>query len=103
MENKIFTKVDAVQSLLGNSGWSAIGDEITYLDDATSTPTTEELVAETTRLQTEWDGQEYARLRKAEYDLLNQDEMRYDDMVNGTNTWGEAIEAIKAKYPKPTV
>jgi len=43
----------------------------------------------------------YQRLRKAEYNKLNQDEMRYDDMVNGTNTWGEAIEAIKEKYPKP--
>jgi hypothetical protein len=40
-------------------------------------------------------------LRAREYSKLNQDELRYDDMVNGTNTWGEAIEAIKVKYPKP--
>jgi hypothetical protein len=43
----------------------------------------------------------YRDTRKVAYAELNQDEMRYDDMVNGTNTWGEAIEAIKAKYPKP--
>jgi len=43
----------------------------------------------------------YQRLRKAEYAKLNQMEMMYDDKVNGTDTWGEAIQAIKEKYPKP--
>jgi|APSaa5957512576_1039674.scaffolds.fasta_scaffold325914_1 hypothetical protein len=42
-------------------------------------------------------------MRKSAYVKLNQDELRYDDMVNNTNAWGEAIEAIKAKYPKPVV
>jgi|SaaInlStandDraft_4_1057021.scaffolds.fasta_scaffold26236_2 hypothetical protein len=51
--------------------------------------------------QKDYDSDEYARLRKVEYDLLNQDEMRFDDMENGTNTWGAAINAIKDKYPKP--
>lgn len=41
------------------------------------------------------------RLRKAEYDKLNQYDLMYYDKVNGTDTWGDAIEAIKAKYPKP--
>ena len=41
------------------------------------------------------------RLRKAEYDKLNQYDLMYYDKVNGTDTWGEAIEAIKDKYPKP--
>ena len=50
-----------------------------------------------------WNATEYARLRKAEYDKLNQDEMRFDDLMNGTTTWQDAILAIKAKYPKPTV
>lgn len=63
--------------------------------------TEQDIVYEMAAMQNQWDSTEYARLRKAEYDLLNQDELRYDDMVNGTNTWGEAIEAIKAKYPKP--
>ena len=26
--------------------------------------------------------------------------MQYDDEVNGTTTWKDAIEAIKAKWPK---
>ena len=44
---------------------------------------------------------EYARDRKAKYDLLNQDEMRFDDSVNSTTTWVDAILAIKAAHPKP--
>ena len=35
------------------------------------------------------------------YRELNQDEMRFDDQVNGTTTWVDAINAIKAAHPKP--
>ena len=56
--------------------------------------------AEIQRLQAEYDSQEYARNRKAEYDLLNQFEMQYDDQQNGTTTWVDAINDIKARYPK---
>ena len=44
---------------------------------------------------------EYARDRRAKYGLLNQDEMRFDDTVNSTTTWVDAILAIKAAHPKP--
>ena len=57
--------------------------------------------AEVTRLQAAYDAQAYSRLRKDEYNLLNQDEMRYDDLVNGTTTWQDAIAAIKLANPKP--
>ena len=46
------------------------------------------------------DAQEYARNRKAEYDALNQFDMQYEDEMNGTTTWKDAITAIKTKYPK---
>jgi hypothetical protein len=44
----------------------------------------------------------YSDMRRAEYAELNQDEMRYDDLKNSTNTWELAIDAIKVKYPKPS-
>lgn len=53
-------------------------------------------------LRTEWQAKAYARSRKAKYDLLNQDEMRFDDTVNSTTTWVDAINAIKSAHPKPT-
>ena len=58
------------------------------------------ITAEVTRLQGIYDSQEYARNRKAKYDLLNQDELRFDDLENNTTTWVDAINAIKQEYPK---
>jgi len=48
-----------------------------------------------------YDALAYARSRKGEYDAMNQLEMQFDDEVNSTTTWKNAIIAIKAKYPKP--
>lgn len=53
------------------------------------------------KLEDEHAATKYSRDRKDEYDLLNQDEMRYDDIKNSTTTWVDAIDAIKAKHPKP--
>ena len=47
------------------------------------------------------DATAYQRARKMKYDQLNQYELMYDDKVNSTDTWGEAIEAIKKAHPKP--
>ena len=64
-------------------------------------PTQAEVDVEVIRLQAEYDAQEYARNRKAEYDALNQLELMSDDAINGTTTHKDAIVAIKKKYPKP--
>ena len=52
------------------------------------------------RLQAEWDAQEYARNRKAEYVALNQFELMTDDAANSTTTHADAIVVIKTKWPK---
>jgi FtsZ-binding cell division protein ZapB len=44
---------------------------------------------------------QYIQDRKIAYDKLNQFELQFNDMQDGTNTWQEAIQAIKDKYPKP--
>ena len=51
-------------------------------------------------MEAEYDSQEYARNRKQEYDQLNQFEMQFDDQLNGTTTWQDAINEIKARHPK---
>jgi len=92
--------VNALQSLRPNAEWVLRGDELEWLDTEQTQPTQAEIQAEITRLQAEYDSQEYARNRKAEYDLLNQYELMFDDQLNGTTTWVDSINAIKAKYPK---
>jgi len=59
------------------------------------------ITTEVNRLQAAYDALDYSRTRKAKYDLLNQDEMRYDDLVNNTTTWRDGIAAIKTAHPKP--
>ena len=44
---------------------------------------------------------QYQRDRAKEYAKLNQFAMQFDDSVNGTTTWIDAINEIKAKYQKP--
>jgi len=58
------------------------------------------VATELTKLQAEWDSKDYARKRKAEYDQLNQYEMMFDDQRDGSTTWVDKINEIKAKYPK---
>ena len=59
-----------------------------------------DIQAKQAELKTAYDSQAYARSRKEEYDKLNQFELMYDDKVNSTDKWGEAILAIKNKHPK---
>jgi hypothetical protein len=59
--------------------------------------------AELVRLEAAQAATQYQRDRAVEYAKLNQFELRFDDMMNGTTLWKDAILAIKAKYPKPKV
>ena len=94
-------KVAALQSLKPAAQWVLRGDDLEWLDEVQTEPTALQISNEVTRLQAVYDGQAYARARKAKYDLLNQDEMRFDDVKNTTTTWVDAIDTIKAAHPKP--
>ena len=93
-------RVDAVNSLAPGAKFATDGDEITWMDDDIVQPTEEAIDAEVTRLQSEYDNKDWERKRVAAYSSLNQDEMRFDDQVNGTTTWVDAILAIKLAHPK---
>ena len=91
----------AIQSLRPNVSFSMEGDDIVTWESDLAQPTTSEINAEIIVLQAAYDALDYSRTRKAKYDLLNQDEMRYDDLVNNTTTWRDGIAAIKTAHPKP--
>ena len=95
----------AVTTITGKAGKGLNGEAYAYINeewvDATTLDSYNLIAAEISRLQADYDGQAYARLRKAKYDLLNQDEMRFDDQENSTTTWADAINAIKLAHPKP--
>ena len=91
----------ALESLTPDAHWTVQRGTITnWFDDDQIQPTQSEIDAEVIRLQAVYDSQAYARNRKAEYDQLNQFEMQFDDQLNGTTTWQDAINEIKARHPK---
>tara|TARA_R110000824_G_scaffold10019_1_gene44416 strand:+ start:750 stop:1055 length:306 start_codon:yes stop_codon:yes gene_type:complete len=96
---------NALNTLKPNANWVINGDDtyvnITWIDTEQTKPTELEVTTKVNELQEAYDALDYSRLRKAKYDLLNQDEMRYDDLVNNTTTWRDGIAAIKAAHPKP--
>ena len=84
--------------------WFGFNGEHTYanlvIHSEDAKPTEQECTDGVASLQAVYDSQEYARNRKAEYDQLNQFEMQFNDDRDGTTTWVDKINEIKARYPK---
>ena len=88
----IYNTHSAVISIVDNIPKDIDGNAVTLNQSLVDT--------EEASLQAVYDSQEYARNRKAEYEQLNQFEMQFDDQLNGTTTWVDAINAIKQEFPK---
>jgi len=94
----------ALQSKWPGSQWVGNGatiDDITWKESNSSPkPSQSEIDAEIVRLQAEYDAQEYARKRQAEYPSIAELTVALYDTDDKS-----AVEAkrasIKAKYPKP--
>ena len=93
---------EALQSLKPNAEWTLRGDVLEWLDTVQTQPTEAEIQAEVTRLQAEYDANQYQRNRAEAYPSLNeQADMAYWDRQNGTATLDDAISAVKIQFPKP--
>ena len=92
-------KSQAILSLRPNAEFVVRGETVEWLDTNQTQPTESEIQAELTRLQAEYDANEYQRKRASEYpSWQKQLEKIYDD---GIDAWkSEMIDPIKNKYPK---
>ena len=95
----MITRFEATKELNKEKCVSQDGDNGIFIDSVKVVDFTE-IDKKVIELKAEYDAQEYARNRKAEYDALNQLELMSDDSINGTTTHKDAIVAIKAKWPK---
>jgi len=60
-----------------------------------------EILAKQQELQAEYESNQYQRDRAKAYPSIQEQlDLQYWDKVNGTNKWQDAINAVKAKYPK---
>ena len=93
-------RLQAIGALVSGN-WSSTSSSGLNMLDGQTPPEESAIISKMAELETAHDALAYSRLRKAKYDLLNQDEMRYDDVKNSTTTWVDAIDAIKVAHPKP--
>ena len=94
-------KLKAIQSLRPNAEFVIRGDELEWLDTNQTQPTESEIQAEITRLQAEYDANQYQRDRATAYPSIQEQlDMQYWDKVNGTTTWQDAIAKVKTDIPK---
>ena len=93
----VIGRIDAVHSLgFHNFHGPETGDFV--FPDGETPPTEEAIQAEITRLQAEYDAQEYARNRASEYPALSE---QLDEIYhNGIDSWKAVIKVTKDKYPK---
>jgi hypothetical protein len=91
----------AIQSLRPNAKLVTRGTEIEWLDDTQTQPTDTEIATEVTRLQAEYDTNQYARNRAEAYPSTVD---QLDDIYhNGVDGWKATIKAVKDTYPKETI
>ena len=101
MEN-IFA-FQAIQKLVPNADCT-IGEtyeSINWTHESREKPTEKKFDEALKNVKAEYDAQEYARNRAAEYPSNgDQWDMIYKDNKNSTTTHADAVEAVKTKWPK---
>ena len=92
---------DALLALRPEGGYRIEDDEsIEYFGDSTNKPTLKEIKAKQVELQAEYDAQEYARKREAEYPSIEELVVALYDTDDKADIEAKRA-AVKAKYPKP--
>jgi len=88
----------ALKNLCPTAEFSIQNSEITWLSPGITQPTEAEINAEITRLQAEYEANEYQRKREAEYPSFAD---QFDTLYHGGyDAWKATIDAVKTKYPK---
>lgn len=75
-------------------------NQITWYNGTTPIPANE-ILAKQQELIAEYNSKQYQRNRAKAYPSIQEQlDMQYWDKINGTDTWEQAINAVKAQYPK---
>jgi hypothetical protein len=95
--------IEAILKLNPTAQVSVSADDInTIVWHNGTTPIAKELIlAKVAELQAEYEANQYQRDRAKSYPTIQEQlDMQYWDKINGTNNWQDAINTVKAKYPK---
>jgi hypothetical protein len=97
------TIAKAIQKINPNAQFSYNDENIDTIIWHNGTPPIPkaDIEAKMVEVQADYDAKQYQRDRVYP-SIGDQLDMQYWDKINGTNNWQDAINAVKAKYPKET-
>jgi hypothetical protein len=97
------TIAKAIQKINPNAQFSYNDENINTIIWHNGTPPIPkaDIEAKMVEVQADYDAKQYQRDRVYP-SIGDQLDMQYWDKINGTNNWQDAINAVKAKYPKET-
>jgi hypothetical protein len=95
----------ALDNLRPASDWSIKGEVITWLDKEQTEPTQAEIEAEVSRIEAEYDANQYQRDRQPNYpDLAEQFDLLWHaidaDTLDKTSDFYTTLKAVKDAHPK---
>jgi hypothetical protein len=92
--------VKAIKSINPNAKFILVGDDLTNIEwiEATAPISVSEIQTKINEIK-QAEAHIYPRA-KAYPSIQEQLDLQYWDKVNGTDTWEQAINAVKAQYPK---
>ena len=93
----------AIKKINPNAEFKYLEEDINTIEWLNgTTPIAKELIlAKIAELQAEYETNQYQRDRAKSYPTIQEQlDMQYWDKINGTNNWQDAINAVKAQYPK---
>ena len=94
---------NSIKAINSNAEFSVNAEDInqiTWLNETTPIPANE-ILAKQQELIAEYNAKQYQRNRAKAYPSIQEQlDLQYWDKVNGTDTWEQAINVIKAQYPK---
>ena len=93
----------SIQAVNPNAEFSINAEDINQITwhNGTQPISANEILAKQQELIAEYNAKQYQRNRAKAYPSIQEQlDMQYWDKVNGTDTWEQAINAVKEQYPK---
>jgi hypothetical protein len=97
--------IKAIQKINPTAEVSVSGNDIDTIvwENGTTPIPVADIEAKIVEVQADYDAKQYQRDRAKSYPTIQEQlDMQYWDKINGTNNWQDAINAVKAQYPKET-
>ena len=95
--------IKAIKAINPNAEVSVNASDINQITwhNGTQPISANEILAKQQELIAEYNAKQYQRDRAKAYPSIQEQlDMQYWDKINGTDNWEQAINSVKAKYPK---